>query len=443
MEKLIKRYASQYFNSWWLPSLIYLIFLTLYAFTSIMQWQPLTVLLTMIDVFLHLAIVGILASSIWNFIKKKYWIGSVHLFLAIACIAITLQFLLFRAMFGSSEDGFADQLTIPKNIEIAEPDEDSTLPWNLDPAKGSDAFQKAIRNALSLPGNNKKEFTPSMPSLRKASTTYAAMFHDYLEASTDWKVFIHRGNRFALRRWSYEGEPKDTLNGYISEFNHSPPFQMRCLLCLDLKKWSWHSVQRFQEGSQLVYPSITRRNNMKESTVMIECGGVWIELFEQSTNLERRITKASITFLENEFSAFVKNPKAAITAARARSRSLASRLVDSSNHAFKLINGIQPGIYVVAYALNPGESGSVYLKAFEITKETPLSKKRLKTKSRTRMTWSSNPEEKFGGKAGFTIYEGDWGKPYAARFEVWFTPDSGKADRKLAERVFKIEGWQR
>ena len=51
--------------------------------------------------------------------------------------------------------------------------------------------------------------------------------------------------------------------------------------------------------------------------------------------------------------------------------------------------------------------------------------------------------ERFGAKAGFTIYEGDWGKPYAARFEVWFEPDSGKDQRKLAERVFKIEGWQR
>jgi hypothetical protein len=104
---------------------------------------------------------------------------------------------------------------------------------------------------------------------------------------------------------------------------------------------------------------------------------------------------------------------------------------------------MQPGIYGVAYSINPGEPGSVYLKAFEVTKGTPLSVDRLEAKSRTRMTWSADPSERFGAKAGFTIYEGDWGKPYAARFEVWFTPDSGKPDRKLAERIFKIEGWQR
>ena len=32
---------------------------------------------------------------------------------------------------------------------------------------------------------------------------------------------------------------------------------------------------------------------------------------------------------------------------------------------------------------------------------------------------------------------------YAARFEVWFVPDSGRPERKLMERVFRIEGWQR
>src|ERR1044071_1567615 len=82
--------------------------------------------------------------------------------------------------------------------------------------------------------------------------------------------------------------------------------------------------------------------------------------------------------------------------------------------------------------------GSVYLKAFEVTKGTPLSVDRLEQASKTRMTWSTQSVERFGARAGFTIYEGDWGKPYAARSEVSFKPDSGKAERKLAERIFKI-----
>jgi hypothetical protein len=40
-----------------------------------------------------------------------------------------------------------------------------------------------------------------------------------------------------------------------------------------------------------------------------------------------------------------------------------------------------------------------------------------------------------------TIYEGDWGKPYAARFEVWFKPDNGGNEQKLFQKNYKIEGW--
>ena len=182
---------------------------------------------------------------------------------------------------------------------------------------------------------------------------------------------------------------------------------------------------------------------MHESRVMIEGGGVWVEIFEQSKALERRVTKASIKTLEAEFSEFQKDPPAAVNRAKTRARDLALRLGGASGEPVRLLEGMQPGIYGVAFSLNPGEPGVVYLKAFEVTKGTPLSEDRLEAASETRMTWSADPTEKFGAKSGFTIYEGDWGKPYAARFEVWFKPDSQGSERKLAEKIYKIEGWQR
>ena len=91
----------------------------------------------------------------------------------------------------------------------------------------------------------------------------------------------------------------------------------------------------------------------------------------------------------------------------------------------------------------PGEPGMTYLRAFEATKGTPLSESGLKEDSNERIGWSDEPEEKFLYENEFMIHEGDWGKPYAARIEVWFRPDSGKPERKLLERICKIEGWQR
>jgi hypothetical protein len=442
----MKRIFESYFTSWWLPPLVYLGILAAFSGVALSSWRPLVVAANCLTGMMGIALLGLFAVSIRHFIRRQWSKGFVSLLLIVGCGVATVMaagFLAFSTMFGPSEDGFADSLKIPEGIVIAEPERDASEDSEATAMGGTDELQDAVRKALTVPGNDKAELTPDMLSLRKAATNHSSKFMEYVEASPDWHVFLERGNRFASRSWSYGGEPRDELHGYISEFNDEARFQTRCLLCLDRKQWSSYSVQHVEEGKKSILPEMSKGNELHESRIMVECGGVWVELFEQSNNLERRVTKATLAALEKEFSEFLVNPDAAVAKVRGRSRELAKRLAGTSAHDFRLLNGMQPGIYTVAYALNPGEAGSVYLKAFEVTQGTPLSAARLEEQSKTRMTWSSTPEERFGAKAGFTIYEGDWGKPYAARFEVWFEPDSGKDQRKLAERVFKIEGWQR
>lgn len=442
MNKILTRYVT----SWWAPALVYICLLACLTITGLLRGKAWSTAANVLFCLAGFAFLGTIIVSIWNLARKRWKLGVINLFLVFGCGVATVfafGFLFASSMFGPSEDGFADNLKIPDDIEISEPEHDSTDSWGENRPKGSDGFQEAVRNALVLPGDNITELTPAMPSLRKASTDHLKTFIEYVEASPDWHVFIEQGNRFASRRWSYGGEPRDTLHGYISELSGSPQFQTRCILCLDRRQWSRYSVQKVQEGTRPIKPETSIGNELHESRIMVDCGGVWTEIFEQSENPERRVTKATIAYLEAEFSAFLLNPEDAVTTARAKSRELAARLAGNDGQAFRLLTGMQPGIYGVAYSLNPGEPGSVYLRVFEVTKGTPLSVDRLEAASRTRMTWSADPSERFGAKTGFTIYEGDWGKPYAARFEVWFTPDSGKPDRKLAERIFKIEGWQR
>ncbi len=413
---------------------------------AISRWQPLAFASNGLFCAAALAFLGLVVASVGNLMRKRWGNGIINLVLVLVCGVVTLivfSSVLFASMFGPSEDGFADNLTIPEGIEIAEPAAEAGNLMEASTTKGTDELQDSVRQALTVAGGDATEFTPDMPSLRNAATDHARTFLEYIEASPDWHVFIEQGNRFAARRWSHGGEPRDTLHGYISEFAGDAGFQTRCLLCLDRKPWSRYSVQHVQEGKTSAKPQMTRDNNLHESRVMIECGGVWVEIFEQSGKPERRVTKATVAALEKEFSAFERDPKAALERVRGGSRALATRLAGNDGHPFRLLIGMQPGIYGVAYSLNPGEPGSVYLKAFEVTKGTPLSVDQLEAVSKTRMTWSIEPAERFGAKAGFTIYEGDWGKPYAARFEVWFKPDAGRTERKLAERIFKIEGWQR
>jgi hypothetical protein len=97
-----------------------------------------------------------------------------------------------------------------------------------------------------------------------------------------------------------------------------------------------------------------------------------VEIFEQSDKPERRVTKATVTALENEFSEFLKDPEYVLAGVQARSRELATRIAGKDCQPFRLVTGMQPGIYGAFYTLNPGEPGYVYLKAFEVTKGTPL-----------------------------------------------------------------------
>src|SRR5690606_31009251 len=120
------------------------------------------------------------------------------------------------------------------------------------------------------------------------------------------------------------------------EFGEGNGFQTRVLLCLDRKQWSRYGVQRCPEGTEPVPLAMSKGNQMDESRIMIECGGVWVELFEQSTTPERRVTKASIAVLETKFAEFLKNPAAAVEQEQERSRQLVLRLGEETTDPFFL-----------------------------------------------------------------------------------------------------------
>lgn len=101
----------------------------------------------------------------------------------------------------------------------------------------------------------------------------------------------------------------------------------------------------------------------------------------------------------------------------------------------------EPGMYQYDFWTGEVESGTIYLKAFEITQEEELSVESIKQHTTIAINNPADRIIKFGSTKDFTIYEGDWGKFYAARFEVWFNPSSGKQERKLFQKNFKVEGW--
>lgn len=434
-----------YFSSWWLPATVFLVLLGGFAVTALPRWRPLQVVNTSLLFAAGLALVGILAAAVWNLARKRKAIGIVNLILLPVCgvVAIALFVLLMLIwMFGTSDDGFADNLAMPTDIEVAQPGEE----LEAQPGSDADGFQAALLTALQGTGSTDTTVSGRIESLARLQREHPDVLRRYLAASPAWRVFEERGSVYATRRWMIGPAWRYELHGYYTRHDidtwsktGTPDFQSRFTIGLSGKPWGREggSTTRIRAGENAAV-TLSTGNQMHQSDCVITSDELVVEVFEQSAAMERRLTKAALGYVEAECAGLVNSP----TWATIRSL-LPAGSIRRSAPSLELRNSFQPGLYDSIVWVNPGEPGMLYLKAFEVTKGTPLSVDRLKEKSNEWPGWSEDPEEVFLANAHFTIYEGDWGKPYAARFEVWFVPDSGAPERLLVERTFRIEGWQR
>ncbi len=333
------------------------------------------------------------------------------------------------------EDHFADNLELPKDVELSEPS-DTPFMWEADSSAIPDGFQAAVKGSLKGPGSSDTSLTPAIPALARLHDEHPELLKRYLAAHPAWWFHVYRGNAFATRRWHINGHWTARLHGYFSNFadRGGPRFQTRT--CLGMSGRPWHrGTHELTTGQKADVPLATG-NRLHESHVFWREGGITVEVFEQSESMERRMTKASIGELQAEFASLLEQP----TWEHAKTLFPVGAITEG-NPSFELRNGMQGGIYSADIRCNPGEPGRLYLKAFEITGETPLSVARLKGRTSEYLGWSEDPKELFASHVRFTIYEGNWEQYYGARFEVWFTPESGTADRKLMESNWKIQGW--
>ena len=82
------------------------------------------------------------------------------------------------------------------------------------------------------------------------------------------------------------------------------------------------------------------------------------------------------------------------------------------------------------------------MKCYEVTDNYRLSEERLTEASKVEIPANSS-FAKIVGKKEFVIYEGDFDDYYAARIEVWFRDAESGVERKLLEKIYRVEGWMR
>lgn len=424
-----------YMNRWWPPALAFIVLLGACTATAFAPWKPFLQVAAVLVFAAALAFVSVLFAAATNLCRKKWALGLLQLSTVLGCLAagVAALYLIMLASFRHNEDGFADHLSIPQNIPIAEPAE---WPHVANPP-GLDTFQDSLLASLKAPGSESTEVTANIGSLLRLQKENPSLLRRYLASSPAWRVFKERDSIFATRRWTVNGQWKYTLHGYYSQhdlgLSEKPRFESRVTIGLSGKPW-WHgnSDTTWLKPDERANAKLSNNNQINESHCVISNDTLALEIFEQSDAKERRLTKAALNFLEQELAAVAEQKEAHFCG-----------FATGSAPSLGLMSSFQPGIYESVAWINPGESGMVYLKAFEITKGTLLSTDSLKEYSNEFVGWSDNSQELFFYNTHFTIYEGDWGKPYAARFELWFVPDAGGPERKLLEKNYKIEGWQR
>lgn len=310
-------------------------------------------------------------------------------------------------------------------------------------AQPDDAFKQRILQSLKTKGGDNPEVTIGDTALNSLIRLDKNLLLRYLSTNPAWRVFYDHGSLFATRRFEIDSVWHYELHGYYGDFNLQrwpdsaiPGFQSRTTIGLDGRTWANHESgeTRFSRGEKKGLRLTPAQRSHYSSDLVLDIGNYTLELFEESPAKERVLTKGIISFLNNEFSHFERNPD-----------------IDSMNGIPSIQGQAGPifeiygrrGLYNSFIGVNPGEPGMIYLKAFDLVDSAILSEESLKSASNERVGWSEDPNTLFYSNTTFTIYEGDFDRFYVARFEIWFVPDSGENQRKVLEKNFKIEGWER
>ena len=455
MKNLLKQLFERYFNSWWIPAVMSLAVLAAFAAAALPHWNgnPVWVVAQVLAAVFVPSLLGILAAVVWNFIRGRWLKALINLLAVPVCGAAAFSvfaLVLVAAMCGPSEDGFGKDIVMPPDMTVELPTDSKTATDT--PATDADGQALIASFATNTTSNaGTRALFVDLPVLNEFAGPKRAQLLRHLATSAKWFVTKEQGKIYACRRCVVNGYWQANLNGYYSANTFDrwgdQHFQFRIILGPNgpVLNPPWQDKTTAAKISErIVHLKTIEDQKFKqgiESYLVLESKGAAVEIFEQSPSHNRPFTPLALQQVNNELKSVLASP---VAQQRGFDPSLMPPAsIKAGEPEIHLANGMQGGIYFVRAYVNPGEPGYVYLKAFEATKNTPLSESRIPARSTEYIGWSNNPQEQFFYTCEITVYEGDWGVYYPARFELWFVPDSGKPERKLLAKIFRIDGWQR
>ncbi len=219
----MKRFLIPFISSWWLSPLGLLLCAGLWccdivfaAFLKTMLPSMVLKILGMVGGGGFIVFLGLCLAAFVRALVLKRWGRAVAVFFATgACAGVSLVAacaVAFMVVLVDNDD-FADDLSIPEGIEIAEPGE-CTLWLGTGRADGADAYFTAVSNALLQAGTDDGTVSADVPSFARLAREDRDILLRYLSAHPGWRVFALRDSLYATRIMKGPGGWDYPLNGF-------------------------------------------------------------------------------------------------------------------------------------------------------------------------------------------------------------------------------------
>jgi len=94
MNSGVEQISSRYFNSWWIPSALYLILLISFVVPAVLNrapdWPWLSILCDIHFGIVVVAFAGVPSAAAWNLIRKRWANGVINGILFLACCIVSI-----------------------------------------------------------------------------------------------------------------------------------------------------------------------------------------------------------------------------------------------------------------------------------------------------------------------------------------------------------------
>ena len=384
--------------------------------------------------------------SCWRILRQSV---AALLIAALWAYGAKLLYSRVRIAFPSDPQAFWESVTVPEEIEMAEPILSTAS--CIEGKMTTDPYSQALLRAAADPKSSRTMAVCDISALDRLYAEREDWLLRYLACNPGWRLYTRYDRLFAERRvrrgdqWHWQ-DWEIQLDG-ASDVSKGDEFDMdfdtvesHSTICFGGLEFNW---AKCKSGGQVPLPLKPEGDDFNQIETVCDGEKLSLDVYELTTFVTSRVVQAAFEMTQKEFmdvwnATNWTQMKTILPEDSVREGPASLEVLYQLTSRGEILN------YAYQSWVNPGEPGETYLRAFELSQGVELGfgkdgyPAHLKYETREHSGWSENPEEKF--MIGSRLTLGIKSRFCAVRLEVWFIPANGGPERKLVERVFKVKG---